>query len=114
MKKTIVALSAVATLGGVSGIASAVQIMGAASCGKWIERQEARDRDPWPALATETWLTGYLSGIAVSSEKDILRDADKASLVLWMTNYCKGNPLNDIADGAEELYFDLRKKNGIK
>lgn len=113
MKKTIFALLAVATLGGVSGSASAVQIIGGASCGKWIERHEASDKAPWPAVATENWLIGYLSGIALHSKKDILRDADTASLVLWMTNYCNENPLNNISDGAQDLYFELKNKRGL-
>ena len=52
---------------------------------------------------------GYLSGIALALDKDFWGQPgsnalDSASVYLWMDNYCRANPLKDIADGGELLF----------
>lgn len=113
MKKTICTLLAAATLGGVSGSASAVTIRGFSSCGEWVEEHSPIPKSTDERVSQEFWLLGFLSGVAALSEDDILRGTDNASLYLWMTNYCKANPLNSVGKGAGALYFELKEKMGI-
>jgi hypothetical protein len=86
------------------GTAEAVSVRGVRSCGVW-----ARDRD----ATDKSWLTGFMSGIAFSTNVDALRGTEPDSWYLWMDKYCRENPLKDIADGAEELFRELRRARGL-
>src|SRR5437867_798159 len=84
-----------------------VMLRGTPSCGLWIqERDRNRHSD---ASYLNGWLVGYLSGAAVHSNKDIIRGTDNASIEAWMDNYCRANPLMNLADGAEALFDELVK-----
>lgn len=109
MKKTILALMAVATLGGASDNASALSTMGVRSCGEWV----ADSKDAY-ALIRESWLIGYVSGLVVGTGKDFLRGTDIESLFSWVTSYCKKNPLDDLADAGNAFGRELVNKKGIK
>jgi len=85
-----------------------VTIKGSRSCGTWIQDRKIND-----AIDSETWVIGYLSGIAVSYNKDILRNSDNSSLYLWIDNYCQKNPLNRISHAAKELANELAKINNL-
>lgn len=84
--------------------AEAVTVMGARGCGEWVNGRSNN------VLTYETWLIGYLSGVAVSDNVDILKNADLASLTLWMDNYCNKYPLNDIQIGTKQLVKELESK----
>ena len=90
--------------------AQAVIVRGSVSCGVWVkERQEKQ----FATLGNQRWLIGFMSGLAMESEKDILRTTDAASIFLWMDNYCQANPLKDIDDGASTLFFELVKQKKL-
>lgn len=88
-----------------------VSIRGSRSCGTWIDYQKQGGAS---SLASETWLVGFLSGIAFESNKDILDGADNPSIFLWVTNYCQANPLESLTKAGEALAVALMKKKGIK
>ena len=89
--------------------ADAVETIGDRSCGKWIEVRKATT---WNTLEVQAWLIGYLSGLAVASNKDIAKGTDNESIHAWMDNYCKSNPLKYLGSGGLELYRVLvREKN---
>lgn len=81
----------------------AVVLRGMPSCGLWTSQQDARDR---------IWLDGYLSGLAFAYNKDILNGTDKASIYGWVDNYCRANPLSELAEAGNALAQELirRKK----
>jgi len=88
-----------------------ITVRGARSCGAWIE---ARTQGGISAFAAQDWVIGYLSGVAMASNFDFwgkqnVNSLDNQSAFLWMDNYCRANPLKNIADGADELYFERRK-----
>jgi hypothetical protein len=87
------------------------------SCGVWIdERSHGDSKSALDSSVSQTWLMGFLSGIAVGLGEDFLKDApDGASLYLWMDNYCRAHPLNSIGDGGMDLALELvAKKKGKK
>lgn len=53
---------------------------------------------------------GYLSGLAMQSDKDVLAGLDAPSLYLWVTNYCKANPLETTTNAGYILFLELSKK----
>jgi hypothetical protein len=82
-----------------------VATMGAVSCGKWVENRTMRF-----AISYEYWLHGYLSGIAIGTNKNFLEGTDGDSLDLWMDDYCQKNPLNSIGNGGSALAMELMKR----
>jgi hypothetical protein len=83
----------------------AVQIRGFASCGEWVtERERERGGRTAQGLVYQSWLIGYLSGLASGTGKEVIKDLDNPSIFLWVDNYCRANPLKRTFEAAEELY----------
>ncbi len=59
----------------------ALDTMGDSSCGKWVSDHTSNSVGRY---SEEAWLTGLLSGMAIISNRDILRDTDGESVFLWM------------------------------
>lgn len=94
----------------ISNGAEAVTTFGNRSCGTWVKDREAKSVNE---MTAEFWLVGYLSGLAMLSNKDFLANTDTTSIYLWMDNYCKTNPLETIIDAGFKLGIELmnRKDN---
>lgn len=91
--------------------ANGITYLGSASCGDWIQnRTGGGDAKLLLNTAQEFWLLGYLSGVANGLGVDFMRTSDAASFYLWMDNYCRDNPLDNVADGAVKLARELKKK----
>ena len=88
----------------------AVTVRGVRSCGKWIAAHPIPPSVSADSLAQESWLVGYLSGVSVESNVDVLKNVDNESIFLWMNNYCQQNPLMDIGDGGYTLFLELKRK----
>ncbi|MEM5382732.1 hypothetical protein VSR68_03890 [Paraburkholderia phymatum] len=86
------------------GAAHATTAMSVPSCGQWIARKNSSS----DKATSESWLLGYLSGLATGTRVDILRDTDYDSLMVWMDNYCNAHPLERVSGGAAQLYLDLQ------
>lgn len=109
MRKTMSVLLAGLMLIGVANTARAITVRGISSCGEWVSHNN--DQVKWRA---QTWLLGFLSGLAAGTKKDVLDSTDNESVYLWMDNYCKANPLKGTHDGAGYLYLELMEQKGIK
>ena len=98
--------------------ASAVEIKGSRSCGKWMEEKRlansAREMNRIPVLITKSWFLGYLSGRADASGRNFLAGTDSDSIYLWLDNYCRANPDKDLAQGGVDLARELQQLKGIK
>ena len=82
---------------------------GKPDCGRWINQ---------PDDLYKAWLTGYLSGINTVASGNSYDPLDQLSSAeqayLWMDNYCRANPLNDVGAGAVKLYRELQSKTPKK
>ena len=98
--------------------ASAVEIRGSRSCGKWLEEKRlansAKEMNKVPLLITRSWFLGYLSGRADESGKNFLKGTDSESIFLWLDNYCQANPEKNLEDGGPVLVRELMQLRGIK
>ena len=112
-KKVFFALSLSALLC-VSQPSFGISIRGAIaqSCGVWVEesKQEMNVRK----AGLRNAVMGYLSGLAVGTKMDILKNTDFDSVMLWVTNYCTANPLDKMVDASDALFRELMKREGIK
>lgn len=98
--------------------ASAVEIKGSRSCGKWTEEKRlatsAKEMNRIPVLITRSWFLGYLSGRADASGKNFLKGTDSDSIFLWLDNYCLANPAKDLDQAGGDLARELMQMKGIK
>ena len=83
---------------------------GTPSCGEWIAHRKESDT---LALSNTSWLVGYLSGLAVGAGKNFLPGTENTAIFSWMDNYCRSNPLKDLAAGGVALMSELVVKKGI-
>ena len=111
MNKIIYTLLTIITFSFISINANAETVIGIISCGKWIKQKEINRGSQ--LVAMEEWLDGYLSGLAVGSNTDILKQTDFDSLHLWVNNYCRANPLRNVSDAGVELFNELKKQKGL-
>jgi hypothetical protein len=74
-----------------------------ASCASWLE---ARARSEQYQTA---WLLGYLTGVSVGAEVDILKGVRPEVIESWMDNYCKSNPQKNMTNGTSDLIDALLK-----
>jgi hypothetical protein len=68
-----------------------------ASCMSWLE---ARARSEQYQTA---WLLGYLTGVSVGANVNILKGVGPEVIESWMDNYCKTNPQKKMTDGTSDL-----------
>jgi len=95
----------------ISCCASAVEIKGARTCGKWTEEKRQADgtkeMNRIPVVITRSWLLGYLSGRAEATGRDFLRGTDSDSIFLWLDNYCRANPKAGLDQAGNDLAREL-------
>lgn len=76
-----------------------------ASCASWLE---ARARGEQYQTA---WLLGYLTGVSVGANVNILKGVKPGIIEAWMDNYCTTNPQLKMTDGTSDL-IELLLKTG--
>jgi hypothetical protein len=84
----------------------------ATSCGTW--QQERRTRSI-TLLGSQAWVLGYVTranhdGAARGANANLTDGTDAEGLYAWIDNYCRANPLKNLASAAEELVGELRKR----
>jgi hypothetical protein len=107
-KKTLIATLVLLYFGLAAQSAQAVETIGSRSCGFWISSKGKIE-----GTQNQTWFIGFLSGIAVESDKDFLHGTDNESLFLWLDNYCTKNPLQSITGGGYKLFLELAKQKRL-
>jgi hypothetical protein len=104
MMKPKILLPALLLISILSAQVMANTTVGSTDCGQWTQK---------PSNPRKAWLLGFMSGLnfANPSRSDALNKLSSADqIIVWMDNYCKDNPLNDVAVGGRELYAELLKK----
>jgi hypothetical protein len=98
--------------------AAGVELKGSRSCSRWMEEKRlangAHEMNKVPVLITRNWFLGYLSGRADASGKNFLKGTDSDSIFLWLDNYCRANPNQDLDTGGIDLARELMQMKGIK
>lgn len=81
---------------------------GALSCGAFLKQEHVRN-------GVMQWVLGFVTGFNIvraaatksSETADILNGADADAVEVWLANYCKTNPLHDIASAAVALTIEV-------
>jgi len=85
-------------------------IRGAPSCGEWVAQRKKADT---LALGNATWAIGYLSGLGAGSGRNVFAGRDNAAVFAWLDNYCRTNPLKDVAAAGRVLMAEAAS-HGVK
>jgi len=86
------------------------------ACSKWNrDRAAAKQQNPseeviWEQLVDQTWLMGYLSGLAVTRRSDFLKKPGYETLVAWIDNYCTKNPRDSLGTASTALSNELENE----
>ena len=91
--------------------AQRVGIKGGASCGTWVKEEASHKNMSEGINFSRNWIVGYLSGLAVATKKDFwgtpnVNLLDNDSVFLWVDNYCRRNPLNNLDDAGYALFIE--------
>jgi hypothetical protein len=83
--------------------------LGTKTCGQVVADF---DKDDWGKLSNSVWVGGYLT--AINSEvfvgADVAKGTDPAARDLWIYNYCKTNPLNNLYRATDALVTELSRR----
>jgi hypothetical protein len=105
MKKLILPLALITAL--FSPISKAADYgvygYGMVSCGAWTAE---RKNDAIKTEVYQAWIMGFVSGFGFSQVAE-LKTTDHKALSAHIDNYCAANPLDDVADAAAALIYEL-------
>lgn len=86
----------------------AITTRGAPACSAWLSQRASTDGE-----AIElSWIVGYLSGLAIGFNEDVLGPVDNPTISAWLDKYCRAHPLDSLAVAGQELFVDLARKRG--
>lgn len=62
-----------------------------------------------------SWVSGYVTALNIALNQQIKADVfenikSAEQIYMWIDNYCKANPLDDVGLGIFKLANDLKKK----
>lgn len=90
--------------------ANAVTVRGGPSCADWLNERKAT---PNALSHNEFWLLGYISGLAVATNANVLRNTANTSLMSWVDSYCRSNSLHNLEEAGGQLFLELRRQKGL-
>jgi hypothetical protein len=91
---------------------------GASSCGDWLSERQAAvtTQKPSAALWGESqWILGFIAGanVGIAPDMNLIDGTTGTALMVWVDNYCKEHPLENVATAASALLRELvRRKTG--
>lgn len=77
------------------------------SCGDWAKHRKS---DGLQKAVSHARITSFMSGMAIGSGVDILKDVSLESIYLWVDNYCQTNPFDNIYDAGTKLTLELMSR----
>jgi len=91
-----------------------VTVVGVRTCKEWRQGRDSSKslsndfESRLSDLTNSAWLAGYASGLSVaSSQDDIMRDLDLATLEDWTDRFCKRNVQSNVMEAIKALFKEL-------
>jgi hypothetical protein len=82
-----------------------VTVRGSGTCREYLD---AAHTSVEQAMNHLTWLLGYLSGLAVATQVNVLGKNDNAeSMLTWVNTYCQAYPAKYLSN-AGDMYYRFR------
>ena len=79
---------------------------GSQTCTAWTNRK----KNAVVKGSFESWLVGFISGLNVSGERDIVGGGDFDAIIEWMDRRCLAAPSDRIGIAALDLGMELANK----
>ena len=85
-------------------------------CVRWTQVKNvappAGQRSTTARLQLESWLGGYMTAYSLWVEKGEgpVSEGHHLAAIAWIDNYCHENPLEFVAEAAEQLIFAIKAK----
>jgi hypothetical protein len=76
---------------------------GSQSCSAWTNRTKSAVVKG----AFESWVVGFISGLNVSGDREIVGGGDFTAIVAWMDQRCRSRPTDQIGIAALDLAMEL-------
>jgi hypothetical protein len=80
---------------------------GSQTCTAWTNRE----KNPVVKGSFESWLVGFISGLNVSWERDMIGGGDFDSIVAWMDTRRRATPSDRIGIAALDLGMELARRD---
>jgi hypothetical protein len=83
------------------------------NCGEWLKyrqrlaSQRFTDRDVLLLNMEQSWIDGFVSGIAAFKSVDLLESHPGEGMYVFVDNYCRSNPLDRILSATIALVGEL-------
>ncbi|WP_024684376.1 hypothetical protein [Pseudomonas syringae] len=108
MKVFAMAIAVIGTMA--SGSAFGVPMIygdGNRSCGQFVS-----DTTNNRQMAVEylSWTSGVATALSANNEVEYFKGTDTPSVLLWLQNYCRTNPLSQYVDATLDLLKELKKR----
>ena len=85
------------------------------SCRKWIEERKlaegTKEMNRIPVLISKGWFLGFVAGRSSGGKRDLTAGIDDESIFLWLDNYCRDHPQDDLVSAGLALEGELRPGN---
>jgi len=81
-------------------------IRGAPTCGAWITQRSS----PEGESVELAWIVGFLSGLAIGFDEDILGPVDNEAISGWLDKHCHAHPLETFGSAGQQLFIELASK----
>ena len=105
----------------VTTVATAYENLGSGSisCGQWLENRQATGAEERRIVFDdEDWVMGFITGMNLGASTfghEKLSHAggktESAGMFEWIDNYCRANPLKDLANAADALWHTLSNES---
>jgi hypothetical protein len=100
-------LATALTVTAIQASAQNVTVRGSGTCQAYLD---AKRNSVEEAVKDLNWLLGYMSGLAVATQVDVLGKGDNGEFMLkWVDAYCELYPAKYLSD-AGDLYYRFRKE----
>ena len=86
-------------------------LRGTRSCRKWVEERSLAEgkieMNRIPVLISKSWFLGFLAGRSSGAKRNFASGIDDESIFLWLDNYCRDHPRENLADAGLALEMEL-------
>ena len=90
----------------------AVLGQGNVSCSSWLENHKSDDVQ---GVARTAWILGYITAFnqyGSKPERDISEGKNTEEVMVWIDNYCKQHPADNVYRASAALVDEFRQKTG--
>lgn len=103
MNRALVILIVVVLLTGAAHAGATLVGAGSQSCAAWTNRKKSAVVKG----SFEAWVVGFISGLNVSGDREIVGGGDLDAIVAWMDQRCLTAPSQQIGIAALDLAMEL-------